>query len=203
MISVVSYGVCNIGSILNMLRKIGAPSVEVTKPEEIDRAEKLILPGIGSFDKGMTALTQLGLVEPLRNRVRREKVPILGICLGMQLFGKTSDEGELNGLDLIDGRCIRFCSDAGSRFKVPHMGWNELTSLRDNPILEGLSERSRFYFVHSYHLVCQNSLDVLATAHHGVEFTAMVQRENIYGAQFHPEKSHQFGMKLLTNFARL
>lgn len=203
MISVVSYGVCNIGSILNMFRKIGVAAVEVTTPEEIRRAEKLILPGIGSYDNGMSALRQLDLVEPLRDRVVRDQIPILGICLGMQLFGMSSEEGSLDGLGLIDGWCIRFRSEIGSRYKVPHMGWNELHPCRGSPLLNGLRDYSRFYFVHSYHFVCRNSEDVLATANHGVEFTAMVQRGNVFGSQFHPEKSHRFGMKLLANFAGL
>jgi imidazole glycerol-phosphate synthase subunit HisH len=203
MIAVVSYGVSNVGSILNMLRKIGAPAVAVSTPAEIERAEKLILPGIGAFDNGMKALSDLGLAEPLKERVVRDGVPILGICLGMQLLGQGSEEGALAGLGLLEGRCVRFCRGGEPPLRVPHMGWNVLAPRRDSALLTGLDEHARFYFVHSYHLGCGDPVDVLATARYGVEFTAMVQRGNVWGAQFHPEKSHRYGMALLGNFARL
>lgn len=203
MIAVVSYGVSNIGSILNMLKKIGAPAVAVSTPAEIERAEKLILPGIGAFDNGMTALTDLGLVEPLQRRVGQNAVPLLGICLGMQLLGSGSEEGVLPGLGLVNGRCVRFRPGGTPPLRVPHMGWNTLASRRDGALLCGLNEDARFYFVHSYHLECERAGDVLATARYGIEFTAMVQRDNVWGAQFHPEKSHRYGMTLLKNFSKL
>jgi len=203
MIAVVSYGVSNVGSILNMLKKIGAPAVAVSTPAEIERAEKLILPGIGAFDNGMTALTDLGLVEPLKHRVGQDGIPLLGICLGMQLLGSGSEEGVLPGLGLVNGRSIRFRSGGVPPLRVPHMGWNALASHRESALLCGLDNGARFYFVHSYHFECQRPADVLATARYGIEFTAMVQRDNVWGAQFHPEKSHRYGMALLRNFAKL
>ena len=203
MIAVVSYGVSNVGSILNMLKKIGAPAVAVSTPAEIERAEKLILPGIGAFDNGMTALSDIGLVEPLKRRGGRDGIPILGICLGMQLLGLASEEGVLPGLGLVKGRCVRFRPGGASSLKVPHMGWSSLAPRRDSALFCGLDHEARFYFVHSYHLECDGPADVLATAHYGIEFTAMVQRDNVWGAQFHPEKSHRYGMTLLNNFSKL
>jgi imidazole glycerol-phosphate synthase subunit HisH len=203
MIAVVSYGVSNVGSMLSMLRKIGAQAEPVSDPAGLARAERIILPGVGAFDQGMAALRRLGLADAIRQRVMRDGVPILGVCLGMQLLGEGSEEGDGEGLGMIGGRCVRFQSMAGAQIKVPHMGWNVLTSRRESPLLAGLDARARFYFVHSYHLVCADPADVLATATHGVAFTAMVERGNVRGAQFHPEKSHRFGMTLLANFAKV
>ena len=203
MISVVDYGVANLGSILNMLHKAGAQAEAVSTPDAIARAEKLILPGVGAFDHGMAALSERGLAEALKKRVACASVPLLGICLGMQLLGNSSEEGSLAGLGLIDGRCARFRFGDERPLKVPHMGWNVLAPKRASPLFKGLEENARFYFVHSYHLVCADASDVLATAHYGIEFTAVVQRGNVWGVQFHPEKSHRFGMTLLRNFAEM
>jgi imidazole glycerol-phosphate synthase subunit HisH len=201
MISVVDYGVANLGSILNMLKKIGVKARLVSTPEGIDSAESIILPGVGSFDQGVSALKSLGLNDVIKRRVLDDKVPILGICLGMQLLGRGSGEGELDGLSLIDARCERFSFGENASLKIPHMGWNTLIQKKSSRILQGLDGSARFYFVHSYQMVCTDPGDVLATADYGGEFTAMVQRGNISGAQFHPEKSHRFGMQLLRNFA--
>ena len=203
MISVIDYGVANLGSILNMLRKVGAEGELVSTPEEVAKAERIILPGVGAFDHGMTALTERGLVAPLRKKALDDRVPILGICLGMQLLGQGSEEGSLPGLGIIEARCERFRFEHASTLKVPHMGWNALSPRRASPLLSGLDAHARFYFVHSYHIVCADPADVLATATYGVEFTAMVQQGQVCGAQFHPEKSHRFGMTLLGNFARM
>jgi len=202
MISIVNYGVSNVGSMLNMMKKIGVPAETVSTPAQIQRAEKIILPGVGAFDHGMSALMELDLAEPLKRRIVQDRVPILGVCLGMQMLAKGSEEGILSGLNLIDGYCMRFNSDGDPLVRVPHMGWNVLAIRRKSELLEGL-ERARFYFVHSYHLVCSDRADVLATSRYGIEFTAVVQRDKVWGTQFHPEKSHRFGMTLLSNFARL
>jgi glutamine amidotransferase len=184
---------------LNMLRRIGVDADVVTTPEGLDRVTKMILPGIGAFDNGIAALRGLGLDEPIRARVA-QGTPILGVCLGMQLLGRASAEGALPGLGLIDAACRRLPSDT---LRVPHMGWNTVSQHRANPILDGLEEGARFYFVHSYHVVCADPGDVLATTDYGGPFTSMVHRDHVWGAQFHPEKSHRYGMTLLANFARL
>ena len=201
-ISVVTYGVGNVGSIFNMFRKIGVAAVAASTPDEIARAEKILLPGVGSFDHGMEMLERAGLGPSLKARVA-DGAPLLGICLGMQLLGIGSEEGQRPGLGLLDAHSVRFQGNGDPTFRVPHMGWNELVQRRASPLFAGFEERARFYFVHSYHLVCVDPSDVLATARYGGDFTAIVQRGNVWGAQFHPEKSHRFGMTLLANFASL
>ena len=201
MIGVIDYGVANVGSMLNMLRKVGADAQAVSTPEAVRSAEKLILPGIGAFDHGITALAERRLDAPIKERAA-EGVPTLGVCLGMQLLGRASEEGTLEGLGLIAGESVRFRFDSPGPFKIPHMGWATVQPKRESVILEGLDAEPRFYFVHSYHFVCADPADVLATARYGVEFTAMINRGNVWGAQFHPEKSHRFGMALLGQFAK-
>jgi imidazole glycerol-phosphate synthase subunit HisH len=202
-ITIVDYGMGNVASIANLLRKIGAEVVISADCETIGKASLLILPGVGSFDEGMRNITRLGLKEVLDSRVLGDEIPTLGICLGMQLMGRRSAEGVLPGLGWIDFDVERFNPRDGSeRLKIPHMGWNTIKPVKQSVLLEGLGESSRFYFVHSYHAVCGNSADVLATAHYGDEFTAAFERGNIAGVQFHPEKSHRFGKQLLGNFVR-
>jgi glutamine amidotransferase len=196
-------GVANLGSMRNMLRRIGVETELVATPDMLARASKLVLPGIGAFDHGMEALESRGLVEPLRARVLGDQVPILGVCLGFQLLGNGSTEGRRAGLGLVASRCERLPANAAAGVRVPHMSWAHITPTRPDPILSGIDDQSRFYFVHSYHVVCSDPSDVLAVARHGIEFTAMIRRGNIYGAQFHPEKSHRFGMRLLQNFCEL
>jgi imidazole glycerol-phosphate synthase subunit HisH len=202
MISIINYGVSNVGSMLNMMKKLGLPAEVISTPEGVESAAKIILPGIGAFDHGMAALNDLGLSEPLRRRVLRDSVPLLGVCLGMQMLGRGSEEGTSSGLGLLEGHCSRFRSSADAPVRVPHMGWNELDIFHRDPLLEGL-EGSRFYFVHSYHFVCDDPADALAGARHGTMFTAAVHRANVWGVQFHPEKSHRFGMTLLRNFGAI
>lgn len=201
-ISILDYGLGNAGSISNMFRKIGASAVMAATPGQLGSASKILLPGVGSFDAGMRALEVRGLVEPLLGRARAG-IPILGICLGMQLLARASDEGALPGLGLFDARCQRFQMPAASALKVPHMGWALLARQRDSRLLRGLDESARFYFVHSYHVVCADRQDVVATSDYGGAFVSMIERGNVMGAQFHPEKSHRFGMQLLRNFAEI
>lgn len=201
MISVVDYGVANLGSMLNMLRKVGAAARLVATPGELAEATRIVLPGIGAFDHGMAALEERGFIEPLRDKALVERVPLLGVCLGMQMLGLGSEEGSRGGLGLIRMRCQRLRPPEGSRLRVPHMGWNTLVPRRASPLLEGLDADSRFYFVHSYHAVCEVEDDVLATSHYGNDFVSVVEHGNVRGVQFHPEKSHRYGMALLRNFA--
>lgn len=203
MISIIDYGVCNLGSMLNMLRKVGAQAQLVSTATELEQAEKIILPGVGAFDNGIAALTERGLADPIRKKALRDKIPLLGVCLGMQMLGRRSDEGRLDGLGIVDAEAHRFRFAPDSTCKVPHMGWSVLASRRESALLCGLETRSRFYFCHSYHMVCNNPGDVLARAHYGGEFVAILQRENVFGVQFHPEKSHRFGMALLHAFAEM
>lgn len=201
MISIVDYGMGNLGSIRNMLKRLDVPSQLVTQPEQIAAATRLILPGVGSFDAGMENLEKLGLIPVLNQRVLEEGVPVLGICLGMQLMTRGSDEGRRTGLGWVDARTVRF--DAGTDgLKIPHMGWNLVTPLRPSPLVDDLPEEPRFYFVHSYYVSCANAGDALLTTRYGGDFHSAFQRDNIWGVQFHPEKSHKFGMRLLGNFAR-
>ena len=199
---VVDYGMGNVASVLNMLRRIGvADAVLSRKPEDVARAERLVLPGVGAFDRGMAHLDAFGLAEPLRQRALTDGVPTLGICLGMHLLTSGSDEGERPGLGWIPGRARRI--PASPDRTVPHMGWNHVTAVRDNPLVPLDGVRRRFYHVHSFHVVPDAPADVLATTLYGDELATVIGRGNVFGTQFHPEKSHRFGMDLFERFARL
>ncbi len=201
MIVIVDYQMGNLGSIANILRKVGAQAVISRDVATIGKATKLILPGVGAFDEGMKNIGALGLREVLDRRVLHDRVPTLGICLGMQLMARGSEEGERPGLGWIAGDVKRFrFAQAHAKLKVPHMGWNTVKPEKESKLLTGFSEPPRFYFVHSYYVACDDAGDVLATASYGGDFTTAFQRENLTGVQFHPEKSHQFGMTLFKNF---
>ncbi len=199
---IVDYGVGNIGSISNMLRRIGVDAVYSSKATEIEQADKLILPGVGAFDAGMEHLERAQLIPILGKKVLEERTPILGICLGMQLLLNQSEEGEKKGLGWISGKCKKFQFDAThtQKLKVPHMGWNIVIPQRTDTLFTGLAEEPRFYFVHSYYAECDNPANILSTTPYGFDFASSIRKENILGVQFHPEKSHRFGMKLLKNF---
>lgn len=201
MITIVDYGMGNLGSVLNMLKRVGVPGVITGDEKEIARATKLLLPGVGAFDKAMTRINEGGLREVLNQKAIVERIPVLGICLGMQLITQGSDEGQLPGLGWIAARTRRFPSMAD--LKVPHMGWNVVVPTRESPLIKELPDESRFYFVHSYCVHVDNEEDSILRTTYGITFDAAIHHDNIYGAQFHPEKSHKFGMQLLTNFARL
>lgn len=207
MIAIIDYGLGNLGSIANMLRAIGAKCEITGDREAISRADKLVLPGVGAFDAGMTRLEEGGLDTLVKEQVTAGK-PVLGICLGMQLLGLSSEEGEKAGLGLIPFHTQRFDFAAhgvnpslASRLKVPHMGWDVADFEKNSPLTVGIKGQQRYYFVHSYHAVCDEPSDVLMTCDYGYKFAAAVSRDNVYGVQFHPEKSHDFGMRLLENFA--
>ncbi len=201
MITIINYGMGNLGSIKNMMKKIGVDSIITNRKDDIATADKLILPGVGAFDKAMVNLEKLGLITLLNKKVLEDKVPILGICLGMQLLAKTSEEGIKKGLGWIDGNVLKFNLD--KTLKVPHMGWNRVYPKKESVLFKNMYPEPRFYFVHTYYFKCNNKEDILATTVYGGEFVSAVNKENIFGVQFHPEKSHKFGMKLLENFAKL
>lgn len=203
MIIIVDYGMGNLGSILNMLKKIGAQAAISADIEEIRRADKLILPGVGAFDNGMKNLNESGFIPVLMEKAVVQKTPILGICLGMQLMTKSSEEGSVAGLGWLDAVTVRFRHEPERGLKIPHMGWNSVAIVKDSPLLKDMFPDPRFYFVHSYHAVCSDGRDILATSHYGYDFVSAFQRDNIMGVQFHPEKSHKYGMRLLKNFAEL
>lgn len=203
MLVIVDYGLGNLASVLNMFKKIGVKDVVVSGDKDIiTNATKLLLPGVGAFDAGMGYLEQSQLIPILNQKVLIEKVPVLGICLGMQLLTKRSDEGVKNGLGWIDAETIKFNLDPKLKLKVPHMGWNYIKVQKQNPLVE-LNTKNRFYFVHSYYVKCIDQNQSIATTNFGIDYTCMVNKENIFGAQFHPEKSLKFGMKLLENFSKL
>jgi glutamine amidotransferase len=198
---IIDYGLGNLGSIKNMLKKIGCGAVISSNKSDIEKADKLILPGVGSFDQGMKNLNDLGLIPVLNGKVITKKIPILGICLGMQLLTSSSEEGNSAGLGWINAETVKFRFDGiEGKLKIPHMGWNLVKICQRDALFEEMYPEPRFYFVHSYHVVCKNENDILARTFHGYEFASAIKKENIYGVQFHPEKSHKFGMKLLDNF---
>ena len=202
MITIVDYGVGNLGSIINMLKKVGAKAKASSDPDELRQAEKLILPGVGAFDPGMRKLNEVGLVPLLSKLVLEKKVPVIGLCLGMQLMTKGSEEGTETGLGWIDAETVRFkFGPENAHLKIPHMGWNTLDIQRQHQLVSDLGPESRFYFVHSYHIVCNDEADVVAYTDYGYPLAAVISKDNIMGAQFHPEKSHKYGMQLLKNFA--
>jgi glutamine amidotransferase len=203
MIVIIDYGLGNLASVLNMFKKIGVKDVVVSRDENIiSKADKLLLPGVGAFDAGMGSLEQTGLIPLLNQKALVEKVPVLGICLGMQLLTKQSEEGVKPGLGWIDAETIKFNLDPSLKLKVPHMGWDYIKVNRQNSLI-AMDTKNRFYFVHSYHVKCFDDTQSLATSHFGTDFTCMVNKDNIFGTQFHPEKSLKFGMKLLENFSKI
>jgi glutamine amidotransferase len=201
-VGVLSYGVGNVGSLINMFRKIGVGVELVATPGDIGHQTHLVLPGVGAFDHAMKELHSRNLVEPLQDYAA-SGAHLLGICLGMQLLVDSSDEGELPGLGYIKGRCSRLSPGPIDSLRIPHVGWNTIHPQRSSPLLQGLEDQSRFYFVHSYYVQCNDEADVLTTTDYGETFASMVAHLNVTGAQFHPEKSHVFGMALLRNWSRL
>lgn len=201
MIVVVDYDSGNTGSVLNMLKRIGASAIISSQPEDILNADKIIIPGVGAFDQSMLKLHELNLVNPLNDVALNKKVPILGICLGMHLFTESSEEGSLPGFGWIKGKTVRFnFSNSFENLKVPHMGWNHVKPLKEDHIFMNAKEDMRFYFVHSYHVECSDPNNIIANSFYGYEFPCAIRLNNIFGVQFHPEKSHSSGLHLLKNF---
>lgn len=199
-VSLLSYGVGNLGSVRNMFRRLGVPTEDITDPEQLTGASRVLLPGVGAFDHGARALQAGGWIDAVRDHVATGR-PLLGICLGMQLLLDSSEEGDLPGFGFVPGRVVRFESRPGLR--VPHMGWSHAAPAQENPLFDGLDSEARFYFVHSYYAAPEREANTLATTEYGDRFASAVISENVYGTQFHPEKSHRYGMQLLENFSRL
>jgi len=203
-IHIPNLSIGNTKSVINMISRIGGKVIMANSPDELLNAKKIILPGVGSYDIGMRELHDDEWIGTLNKLVIDQKVPVLGICLGMQLFFNNSEEGTESGLGWIPGHLKKFVSEENNPIKIPHMGWNAVNVLRKDGLIPAFNdEELRYYFVHSYHAICENQEDLVATAFHGSNITAAVQKNNIYGVQFHPEKSHRFGMDLLTNFLSL
>jgi glutamine amidotransferase len=200
MLTIVDYGVGNLTSIQNMLKKGGARSLISSDPGAIESSTRLILPGMGHFDNCMLKIKASGLLPIIERKVFSEKIPVLGICVGLQMFMRASEEGKESGLNWVEGETVRFRQDQMRGMKIPNMGWLDTVAMKPSPLLEGL-ENARFYFAHSYHAVPDQQKDILFTASYGYPFTVGIEKENILGVQFHPEKSHRFGMQLLRNFA--
>lgn len=202
MTGVIDYGMGNVGSIINMIERLGSIASAVSTPEDIQKADKLILPGVGSFDNGISRLKENNLVESLNYKVLVKKTPVLCICLGMQLITLKSEEGVSSGLGWIDGECLRF-GFTDETIKIPHMGWNSVKFKKESLILSEIPENPRFYFVHSFYVKCNQDSDILATTNYNFDFVSAIQKDNIYATQFHPEKSHKYGMGLIKGFVDL
>jgi len=203
MIVIIDYGMGNLGSLKNIIKKIGHQAIVSNNPKEIQNASKLILPGVGHFAEAMSNLKKLNLIELLNQKVLIEKTPILGICLGMQLMTTFSEEGNTEGLKWIKGKTVKFNFGDNNTVKIPHMGWNEINIAKNHLLNTNFEQLSRFYFVHSYYVTCDDKKDVLHTTHYHSEFTSAFANENIIGVQYHPEKSHVFGIQLMENFIEL
>jgi glutamine amidotransferase len=201
MITIIDYGMGNLGSVVNMLRRIEAECEVTGDPARIASASRILLPGVGAFDAAMERIDAAGIRKILDDKALREGVPVLGICLGMQLLTRGSEEGSRRGLGWIPADTRQLPRELG--LKIPHMGWNVAERTRPCPLTERLEGEIRFYFVHSYCVQTDDPHDTVLKTRYGVDFAAAVQRDNIMGAQFHPEKSHRFGMQLLRNFAEL
>lgn len=203
MITIIDYGLGNLGSVKNMLKKIGADCEVTNDLDTIRKATKIILPGVGAFDAAMERLTNNALRDVLDEKALNEKIPVLGICLGMQLLTEGSEEGELPGLGWVPARSHKFSAVNYPGLKIPHMGWNFVVKSNDHKLTTGFTDDYRFYFVHSYFVKTHDAKHSLLCTTHGITFDSAIQNENITGAQFHPEKSHRYGMELFQNFAIL
>ena len=190
----------NFLSVVKIIEKAGGSAEIVSQPSDLQRFDKLVLAGVGAFDYGMASLTSAGWADALGELVLVKRTPVLGICLGMQLMCDASEEGSLPGLGWISGHVRRFIANPPAAIKIPHMGWNTVQVRKANPLIASTDGEQRFYFVHSYHAVCRDESDVLATTHHGSDVTAAFNRDHIFGVQFHPEKSHRFGLQLMKRF---
>ncbi len=204
MITIIDYGLGNIRAFTNLYQRLNIQTKIARTPGDIQEASKLILPGVGAFDYAMTLFNQSGMRHEAERLVLQNGIPILGICVGMQMLAESSEEGHLPGLGWIDGHVAHF-DDGKIPFKtrLPHMGWNTIRPKKGTALLDGFNENSRFYFLHSYYFSCMTVSDSIATAEYGIKYTCAINKKNIYGVQFHPEKSHSNGILLLKNFAEI
>jgi glutamine amidotransferase len=202
-IAIINYGSGNIQAIANIYKRLGVEFTVVSKPDDLETADRIVLPGVGAFDQAMGELNQSGLRQALDRNVVEHRKPLLGICVGMQLLASRSQEGTLDGLGWIGGAVTKFAPPPDGDLRLPHMGWNDVRPVRENPLFEGVDLSGGYYFLHSYYFDCDREESVLATTTYGSGFASAVNIENIYGVQFHPEKSHGAGIQLLKNFASL
>jgi len=202
-IAIIDYGMGNLNSVKKKLIKLKADVVVTSDKNEILTADKIILPGVGHFAKAMENLRSLDLIDTLNDAVLIQKKPILGICLGMQLMANRSEEGDVVGLGWIDAEVIRLKVEDTLKYKIPHTGWNQIKVINENPLMKGIENDTEFYFVHSYHLKMENTFEQINTTEYEGEFTSAFGKNNIYGVQYHPEKSHDVGLRLLKNFIEL
>lgn len=202
-IVIIDYGMGNHFSVQKKLNRLGYDAVITNDIQLIKNAEKIILPGVGHFGKAMENLKRLNLVDILNEEVLQKKKPILGICLGMQLMASSSEEGDTKGLNWIDAIVAKFNTTDQLKYKVPHTGWNQTKQLKDSKLLNEITDSPEFYFVHSYHFKCNDNMDALCSTNYETDFISAIERDNIFGIQFHPEKSHDIGMQLIKNFIEL
>ena len=200
---IVDYGMGNLHSIYKKLQITGVNAIISSSPKVISSADKIILPGVGHFKKAMENLKNANLIELLYDNVIEKKKPILGICLGMQLMAKFSKEGNTNGLGWVDCEISNFKVNNSLRFKIPHMGWNQISIKKESQLMRNIPENSEFYFVHSFHIKNGKQEDILNETHYEYNFTSTIEKNNIFGVQYHPEKSHTVGLKVLENFVNI
>jgi imidazole glycerol-phosphate synthase subunit HisH len=202
-IIVVDYGMGNLNSVKRKLNRLNVNAIITSSPSDIERANKIILPGVGHFKKAMENLEKLELIDILNKSVIKRKIPILGICLGMQLMANKSEEGDVMGLGWIDANVVRFSVKDPVKYKIPHMGWNQIVKLKGSLLMKNIPDFSEFYFVHSYHMEIVNQIDILNETEYDYLFPSAIEKNNIFGVQYHPEKSHDVGEILLKNFIDL
>ncbi|WP_047417873.1 imidazole glycerol phosphate synthase subunit HisH [Cellulophaga sp. Hel_I_12] len=204
MMTIVNYGSGNIQAILNIYKQLNIDCFVANAPDQLAEATKLILPGVGAFDETMQQLVNSGFKKELDRLVLQEKIPVIGICVGMQILANKSEEGELPGLGYIDGEVKKFDSTKFTQKPyLPHLGWNTINPTNAHKIFENIDFQTGFYFLHSYYFSCKNSDDILSRTNYGEDFSSAIYNENVFGMQFHPEKSHSNGIQLFKNFANL
>ena len=202
-ILILDYGTGNLNSVKRTLDRIGTTATVSSRAGDVLRADKIIMPGVGHFGKAMAKLQELGLRDALSEAVLSKRIPVLGICLGMELMANTSEEGDSTGLGWIDAEAVRFDLGAATTYKVPHMGWNQVNVKKDSRLMKGIDDEAEFYFAHSYHLRVKDRADLLSETDYGVAFPSAIEKDNIFGVQYHPEKSHDAGRRVLRNFVEM